>query len=256
MSKVIIVTVGTSIYHSATWDENNENFRRAIGARNAKKYQERWCNPQSAGRIRAGLLSPSNRLRNAPELEENFHKWLKEGNPTVWGKWAAAYTPGEELRYSAELATLLKLAYSERLRNDNNWMNYFNDSKIWWICDKNTTSDSAIAAQHNAACLQYIASLESNKIDFKKIPHYSTTEPQNLPIALRVYKEFIDSFLNNDNHVEAVITGGYKIHTVIAKHFVGCQGFRMIFLHETFSGLFIDDGNLVYYDDERAHVVE
>ena len=246
MPSVIIVTVGTSIYHSATWDENNDNFRQAIGARSARKYQERWCNRQSAGNIRGGLLSPSNRLRNAPDLEENFHIWLKDAKPAVWGDWVAKYIPGEELRYSAELATLLKLAYWETSNgqtngeNEDDWKGYFEDTMIWWVCDSNQTTEGAIAARHNAACLQHLAGLQNSKIDYKEIPNFAATDPEKLHAALIAYSELINQTLKgNFSHVDAVVTGGYKIHNLITNDFVGREGFQLVFLHETFSGLYI-----------------
>lgn len=43
MSNLMIITVGTSLFHSASWDERNTGFLDRLGSQ-ADNYKDNWAN--------------------------------------------------------------------------------------------------------------------------------------------------------------------------------------------------------------------
>lgn len=235
--KLLVVTVGTSLFHSASWDEENPVFCQELGKSEAKKYKTEWANPGD-NRNLGGLHSPKLRMRNGGALEDRFKEKLKatEKNVARWAEWVALpVEAGALMRYSAEIATILSLAKSESLAAGQTIEEFLAGyAGIYFFYDDDENSLAHIAAKHNMTYLQKMIGATPGKIRSKEIAEFSAETPHKLAQGLRAYRELMTRLRDNNPNamVDIVISGGYKVYGLIGYGFLSQDRFRIIYLHE------------------------
>ena len=241
MTKVMYVTMGTSLFHSATWDADETLRRESFPYTNwltdeAKKSPERRMGSESSERIRRGLKQSLN-LKNAADWAKRLPKNLLTGNLPVT-------TP---MRYCAELSTLLKLAEAtEGLGDLQELLNSYQEIRL--IYDRNFSDSEgfnlpAIAAEHLAAYLHAIAGRSvAQPVSEDGI---SSRDPRVLLEALGTFRSGLQS---EQRSVDLVISGGYKIYGMLLAPLAG-ERLRLLYIHES-------SEELVIYSDGEARIDE
>lgn len=250
MSRLMVVTVGTSLFQSASWDGSHQGFQNALGKTDWANYQKYWA----VDRKNQGLRSPDFRRKNDNGLEEIFHSQLTAQNTKQWAEWLTPYdsliTP--IMRYSAEIATILRFAEKESaMKSGMTWNACLNGYDICFIHDLDPKSYSHIAAQHNLAYLEkLIGSVSALSSDRKRanksILNLSGNTPASLVEGLNEFQKFL---LKAKAHrpyyeqIDIVITGGYKAYSMVGYGFLLQDRFRVIYQHEEFEDVVIQDKN-------------
>lgn len=228
MSKLMILTVGTSLFHSASWDENNVNFLNELGS-SADDYKRVWVDrgPNKNG----PLYSPDDRKSKCPELVRTLKGKLESNNASVWKDYVADYTPSTpEMRYSAELATMLSYFKQEYL----DWHKELENYEITLVCDSNENNESNIAACHLKYQLLKLLSVTDERVRVENIRYFSNTEPRYLAEGLRLYQQFTKDQLDSGKYkkLDIVVSGGFKIYGLISYGFLFSDRVKIIYQHE------------------------
>lgn len=248
MSNLMIITVGTSLFHSASWDERNTGFLDRLGSQ-ADNYKDNWANARIKGDI-GNLYKPDDRKIECPELVLKFKELLTADNAKEYAQYAADYQEGDEMRYSAELATIL--AYARQM-NPGNWKQYLSDYEIVFVIDEDENNPSHIAAVHNAACLAKIAGLDDKKISAQKISYLSSIEPDKLKSALLDFQKYIHDEKEANQKtkkyqtIDLIVSGGYKIYGFVSFREISADT-QLIYMHEAASKIFIHQPNAIIAD--------
>lgn len=244
MSKCMIVTIGTSIFHSACWDKHNPAFMETLGTLH-DNYAEIFANP-GVTKDPGGLYNPEKRRKGGQSLESFFKKKLKGDDAGNWPEWVAPFDPPDSpaMRYSAEIGTILRYAENESEENDTNWQSILDPYEFYFVYDGNTTSVSGIAGLHNQTYLEKLLGGSPDRFKPKAIEGFSSKKPKPLVTALDEYRTFLDSrriSLERYETIDVVISGGYKIYGLIAYGFLSSPRFRIIYLHEEAEQVVIQD---------------
>ena len=247
MERLMVVTVGTSLFQSASWDQIDKIFPESAKTyRNY--YQKYWISDENNG----GLDSPDYRRKNDFGLEEYFQNELKSENAETWSNWIASYqtiiTP--KMRYSAELATLLNYADILAKWENCSWVEALNKYDIYFIHDFEPESHSCIAAKHNCVYARKI--LVENGFKFKPkqvimtypLKKFSGNEPLSLTHGLKAFQQWLlDAQFNMPpfEQIDVVISGGYKAYSLVGHGFLLDPRFRVVYQHEKFNHVVVQD---------------
>jgi len=231
MAKLMIVTVGTSLFTSASWDAGNAGFVEKLGESRAREYKNKWANPGDS-RSAGGLYSPEQRKREGKTLEPFFAERLTAANAAEWAALAAPHNPTQNrynMRYSAELATILGYA-----KNDagQDWKSFLDEYAIYFIHDNNETQPAYIAAKHNCA---YLQTMVKARVEALEISHLSSSVPHQLIEGLKKFQQLLTEAAGAKagySAIDIVISGGYKIYGLIAFGFLTSPQYRIIYQHE------------------------
>lgn len=252
MSKCMIVTIGTSIFHSACWDKHNPAFMEKLGTLQ-DEYTEIFANPGVANDP-GGLFNPEKRRKGGQSLESFFKKQLNGEDASNWPEWVAQFIPpvSPAMRYSAEIGTILRYAENESAENDTSWQSILDPYDFYFVYDSNTTSVSAIAGLHNQTYLKKLLGGDPDRFKPKTIEGFSSQKPKPLVKALDEYRNFLDKqriSLGRYETIDVVISGGYKIYGLIAYGFLSSPRYRIIYLHEEAEQVVIQDRDTVKFSN-------
>ncbi len=251
MAKVMIVTVGTSLFHSASWDENNKDFLSKLGCL-SDNYRNDWAQagtPKSPG----NLARPDMRKSSCPALVETFKQLLTSDNVDLWKGFVTPYSTGTTpMRYSAELATIISYA---NLMNTRDWQAFLSEYEFVFVFDSNENNLGHIAGVHIGTYLEKIARISEEKITAKKIQNFSDLDPNNLTEALREFREFLLNERNTaeNEQIDLIVTGGYKIYGFVSYGTIS-PSTQIIYMHEDASLVFIHKADKIIIDDTELNL--
>ncbi len=254
MDKLMVVTVGTSLFHSASWNKDNEDFKKVLGS-----YWENYAKHWAADDERKGLFTPEYRRKNDYGLEALFEKELTFDNANTWVDRLAPYekyTPKtHKMRYSAEIATIL--GFGEK-QTEKPWKDFLNDYVIKFLHDVDHKAGSTYhLAQHLSVYLQKLINGSPKKITAQPIPNLSSEDPTHLAEGLKEYYMYLDQALASAFEiVDIVISGGYKIYGFISALLMGNPKCRIIYQHEYAEYVIIQDKNSIELNSSPPERIE
>lgn len=247
--RVMVVTVGTSLFHSASWDGGNSGFFEEMGESDTKTYQEKWAS-RGDSRSLGGLHSPAQRIRTGGALEDRFKEKLNatEKNVAKWAEWVAPVEAGDFMRYSAEISTIISFVQYEARQSGREWKEILREYYIDFICDSAQDSSAYIAAHHNRVYLQQLFDGNADHLSCKDFSYLSSLEPHLLYKGLIEYQNYLRQLQGAINptvfrQIDIVISGGYKIFGLVGFGFLLDERFRVIYQHEDSNNVFIQDQN-------------
>lgn len=256
MEKLMIITVGTSIFHSACWDKNHQDFKKELGDV-WQEYCDNFANPGVSG-YPGGLRDPEKRRREGKVLENFFKEHLNGITADSWPEWVAPFEPpaSPALRYSAEIATILRFAENEAERCGTTWQAILEPYDFYFVHDSDTSSLSGIAGLHNRTYLERLLNTEPGRIKFVDISGFSEhKKPQQLIKALQEYRSFLKQAKNSVepyyDTIDMVITGGFKVYGVVGYGFLSNDKFRTLYMHDESSRVIIQSPNTMRIDNDR-----
>jgi hypothetical protein len=233
MSQVMFVTMGTSLFHSASWDPAKAPADRLVAA-----YGASWLRPQLLKDPEGRLTSPG-----SAEIRASLHDRLQEGDPAAWASALPDDFLGGEpssstfLRYSAELATILKVADAEggsagcagHLRSYDAIELVFDD-------DGGRGKFPALAASHLEAYLERLVGPGIARPC--PVPGLSSTDFHRLlnqPNAgLPRLGDKIVEAAKAGHRIDCVISGGYKLYGIYLAPMALSRGsgMRLLYMHQ------------------------
>ena len=234
--KLMIATVGTSIFHSASWDENKDGLDEIMP--DFIRYKE-MCSKQHL------LESPESRKIQYSDVAENMKKILKVNNAVEWAKYVAEYSNTTPLmRYSAEIATLIGFVKIEGVNRGIPWQNIIKEYEIIFLHDHHDNNPSKIAAFHNAEYLKKIIGIDELDSKPVKITNFSSEIPGELVDAVVGLQKFVQLQIKagktgyHYKEVVMVVSGGFKIYGLIAWGFLNNPRFKVVYQHEQAEAIF------------------
>jgi hypothetical protein len=262
MSKLMFVTMGTSLFHSASWEPREGKLPCVI-----PDYDE-WLNGRPpGGEEPAPRESPEARLRSphSGSIRNALQGALHPRNGKSWAEFLPpellAGSPAEPMRYGAELATILKMHEDVNRISPVSLRDFLASySRIRIISDSDASDLSATAAAHLVAYLNRVAN--ADLAEALTIAGLSSTEPgrllgtQDEKGALEKLAEEIRAVIRDRREqpesVDLVISGGYKLYGVALTHLaeLGVErrkelrlpSFRLLYIHERGDDLMIYSG--------------
>jgi hypothetical protein len=236
MSKVMFVTMGTSLFHSASWDP-------AVEPAHSIPYYDEWTHDEAQA-------SPEKRHEalHSQKIKVALRAALRNDNTKEW----AAALPrdlqdekevltSERLRFSAELATLLKLADAEAGHETHrDFLRGYDQIILVHDSDviKGRINRPWIAALHLECYLTTF--LGEGRVALLEVPGISSLEQDRLLGAYSGLGELAGILgACPADQIDLVISGGFKIYGIVLSpavreaHF----GVRLIYLHEEGSSI-------------------
>ena len=153
------------------------------------------------------------------------------------------------MRYSAEIATILRFLEIEKDKLGTDWQDIVNSYKIIFVRDSAEDSPSYAAAAHSLHYLQQMfgqtESFSSEKLQYKSIEGFSGKVPKFLAEGLQEFQNFLINIRGERDPgyetIDIVISGGYKAYGMVGYGFLLQERFRVIYQHEKFKEVFIQD---------------
>jgi len=255
MKKLMIITVGTSIFHSACWNKDHPDFKKELGTL-WEEYCDKFANPGVSGDP-GGLSDPEKRRREGKNLESFFKCHLKGSSAGKWPEWVAPFDPymSPALRYSAEITTILRFAEKEADKVGSTWQKSLEPYDFYFVHDSNTGSFSGIAGLHNRTYLEKLLNTKPGRIKPKAISGFA--EHQNPRALINALREF-RSFLNKADScveplydtIDLVISGGFKVYGIVGHSFLSSRKFRILYMHDESSRVIIQNQNIMRIDND------
>jgi hypothetical protein len=231
----MFVTVGTSLFHSASW-EPVKDLAIAIPA------YEAWTRPEL-------LASPEKRksAENAELILAKLKARLLEQNAAIWaGRLPSDLRSGRPdrgtvMRYSAELATILKLAEHEPQGGGTFGEFLGSYAAVHLVSDPSFHPGrgklSNVAAHHLTAYLEALAPAGWGGARREDVPGLSSANPDEILPAdegsgLPLLAKRLRSAAQQHASVDLVISGGYKIYGIFLAPLLASAKFRLVYLHE------------------------
>lgn len=229
MRKEMFITVGTSLYYSASW-EDRPPAADVLGYPDWLK-GERRQKPEARRKYLQGKTEDeiTKRLTADPQ---NVVKWteilpqkLQDGK----------HDPKDNLRFSAELSSLLMLADHERLSVRDLLSGY---EAIHVVVDPNdtTSGSSYVAGVHLQSYLQTIGGTSNkSKVQIFEACYLASRSERDLLRGLRdLVRGALDRVKTSQlGRVDLVASGGYKIYAVFLSQLVAVrEELRLLYMHE------------------------
>ncbi len=255
MSRLMFVTMGTSLFHSASWDPRDGKLPCEI------PFYEEWLKRRPPGSAAAAPIeSPEARLSilHGGSIRNALLAALHCGNGKNWADFlprepegAGSAVLGPPMRFSAELATILKMHASEDGATPRSLAAFLASYlRIHVISDSDVSDLSMTAGAHLVAYLNRLAGRECSEA--LTIAGLSSTDPARLLTteyeqgALKKLAEAIGvAIRSRRDHPEAVdlvISGGYKLYGVALAHLaelnkdqlleLNLPPHRLLYIHE------------------------
>lgn len=266
MERIMLVTVGTSLFQSASW-KFNDWMRGKI-----PQYEKKW---KSAGTTenRGPLISPEQRLRNGGIIIDQLTDLLAREGPAKWAKHFETGIKRDQLmRYSAELSTLFELG----LDFDNDFKKGLLTFKnnLWLIADPQSDdglpNKQFIAALHLKAYLNTLA--PQLGADILEVQGISSTAPATLLdkharsglLRLRdEVKKRLDQ-LPEGSELYIAASAGYKVYGVLLGPFLYSSKVIIVYRHEegnlllriTRDKIKVGDSEVINPDKENYELIE
>lgn len=233
MSKVMFVTVGTSLFHSASWEAGKAVLL------DVPRYDQ-WTADEKV------LKEPEARKRTsvASRIQSRLELVLKTDNAGEWAKRLARdLTSGEPkattvMRYSAELATILKLFEAEGGAAATLGEFLGSYDRIFLPCDssgRGTARLAYVAAHHLAAYLNLLAGGNGLLAQALPVPGLSSTDSSVLlgeATGLGRLAKLIED--EKADQQDFVISGGYKLYGIYLYPLLDAddRAVRLLYIHE------------------------
>jgi hypothetical protein len=246
MSKVMFVTVGTSLFHSASWEKDEAILR------DVPEYYQ-WTADDDV------LKEPEARKRTpaARRIQAELEKRLKYDNTPLWVQRLAKDLTGGNpdlntvMRYSAELATILKLFETEA-GTDQSLEDFLRSyDHIYLPCDSSdqgTAKLPRVAAHHLAAYLNLLAGNEGLLAQPLAVAGLSSTVPETLLGENTGIKELGKRLLKEEaEQLDLISSGGYKLYGIYLYQLLVSKSLpvRLFYIHE-------DAGRLVKMENDET----
>ncbi len=234
MSEVYFVTVGNSLFHSATWEgEEFEEFAKKEGF--WEEYQNFLKKSDPGDPSEDGpLFVPEKRKQKGQVVEQKLKELILEDTAPSWTKYIAEYDPGNpkyDKRYSAEITTLLTLARMKGISPGE----LLADKEVYLVCDDSTQKGSTrhVAAHLKQVLIKICGDAATRDIHIKPIQGFSSHDPTNLHNALEKFNEEIENTLRRSkvNNIYLIVTGGFKVYSMIAARKIE-KYVEAIYMHE------------------------
>ncbi|MEW6364131.1 MAG: hypothetical protein AB1714_05785 [Acidobacteriota bacterium] len=222
--KRMIVSVGTSFFHSASW-ENAGPLADILG------YSE-WLNDYYLDRPlrRLSMVTGDRGEFTGASISDELRKRLSIENASEYTQYIAQ-DDAHPMRYSAELSTILRL-YDQRRQMDprlelGSYLANEYDS-IVFLCGCSEKDPSNIAAHHVCAQLRKFAESVSDRVRVS-----AEIEGETLKEKARSFDDRLETLTKQRPNCDLILSGGYKIYSIQATLFLHehpeC---RIIYLHE------------------------
>jgi hypothetical protein len=236
--RVMYVTMGTSLFHSATWEPNEEVCKLVSG------YEE-WTGEETRSSPSSRQASP-----HAASIRERLGYALRTNNAERWAKWLSADllagrpSTGSLLRYSAELTTLLKLA--ETRPAGQTLADFLNGyGEIRFVYDDRSPASGGpnlpqIAASHLACYLNVLAGQEK-RAGLVAVPGLSSQNPDEVLEGIQGFGDEIAKAIEQFRWFDFIASGGYKLYGTLLADLrdIPSISARLIYLHEEGQGIFV-----------------
>lgn len=252
MTRVMLVTVGTSLFSSATWEPRPDLYPDEAAGGLPKRVREygNWLRSDS-------LAEPAKRARDE-DVRKELERLLTEENAA---EWAQCLPPGLPegthdvvgRRFGAELNTLVLLAEDEARRSGTAvslrelLLRY---DRVHVVTEKDqgegVDAFSRIAAFHLVEHLNWIAGRTVAKR--LEIPGISSSEPERLRGGLLELQCRVDKLLLEDwcLGLDLVLTGGYKVYGYLLSPLAfGRDAVRLLYAYEGADELVVLQGSAI-----------
>ncbi|MFW6012342.1 MAG: hypothetical protein ACOC7L_00090 [Acidobacteriota bacterium] len=274
MSPIMLVTVGTSLFTSATWQPQPELFPDTPdtgGLPSKIPNYDRFLKDHPPGN--SPLNSPEERLKadrdgrirealvrrlTAGDLKDSARAWARVLPPGL----ADATTLQAPMRFSAELSTILKLATtpsvwreSSKTARDAVPVREFlrTYDAIYVVSDDPGAEnrESHVAAVHLAHYLNELAGAPE-LASVRTFRGLASLDPDHLTAGLRGLQKFAYDLLLEDCYLEVdfVLTGGYKLYSYLLTPLGHDRpGVRYVYLHDRAPELVLLEGHSIKVGD-------
>lgn len=230
MSRRMVVTVGTSLFTSASWRSEGP-FALIPGYPDwsVEHYESPRARREAGG-------------DTAHDLQEQLgHGWPGDIDYFVW-------PPDTALRYSAEVATLLRWQQHE---NETDLARFLADEyeRIELVCSSDQSDPSRIAAGHLDAVMTQRWGLGCVELQ-------EVLTSESIRDKARHFGNYLRRLGTDRQPTDLVVSGGYKLFAMYASLFAAAtpwqrENWRVIYLHEeSHTELIVQKGN------EEGFVVE
>ncbi|MBW1698629.1 MAG: hypothetical protein JRH18_11575 [Deltaproteobacteria bacterium] len=223
----IIVTVGTSLFHSATWEwKGKPEF---MDEAEWKNYQY-FLTPGEGG----GLNFPKNRQMRAECVEKCFRNNLRTDNAEAWSSAAFDYSGGDpkyRRRFSAEITSLL--AFAEKFQEGAGWKAFLRAADIFFAC--NESGDTYECAEHLRYIYRKLIDGDLGKIHRKPLVGFSSTEPEEILNGLNEFDKLVWELIDSDEKyawIHIIVSGGYKVYAIKALNHLPSRRLKVHYMHE------------------------
>jgi putative CRISPR-associated protein (TIGR02619 family) len=240
VARVMYVTMGTSLFHSATWALDDHGL-----AIEMERYSGWLVAPflDSPEKRMSDVRSDSIRSRLKRKLTiDNGDEWAQRLPKRLRTGTLPALTP---MRYCAELSTLLKMAEEGAFRDFQAFLASYQEIRLCYdgdFYDAEGLNLPHVAAEHLKAILHAVFSRTS--VTTLSLPGISSREPKTLLAALRTFRDHLQ---RREEVVDLVLTGGYKIYGALLAPLAKKDSLELIYIHE-------GSDNLVVYHDGEGHI--
>jgi hypothetical protein len=251
MSKVMFITVGTSLFESVTWEPRDQlpqsvPYYESHWLRDPKKLRspEARCGGARDRKVRSGLeaaLDGTNGTEWAKHLPEDLLRG--EPNPTTF------------LRYSAELTTVLKLYEAEGEGNLGEWLRTYDRVQLMVdrVSSEAGTNLPLIAASQLAAYLNAITGEQTARL--WPVNGISSIRAEELKAGLQELIRGLGAFLqeHKSDRIDFVISGGYKVYGIFLAPLALLKNrdIRVIYIHETGDDLVVASRSTIAVGGEQ-----
>jgi hypothetical protein len=229
-NKTMIVTIGTSLYHSASWRDNDTPL---AGIKGYSRWVEDYLNQPGK---RPTMVAGDCGSETGDSIMASIENELKRDNAKEWSNYFAV-DDKNPLRYSAEITTIIKLYEIER-GSASDLSSFLGNKykRVILLTDENESDKGHIAAYHIKEYLMRLApSLQSL---FVIDPRISGSNLSEKVASLRTYLEQFDK----KKDVDLVLSGGFKIYAMMSALLIQGSEWRIVYIHES-------GNNLVTLDD-------
>jgi hypothetical protein len=235
--RVMYVTMGTSLFHSATWEATDEVCEKVPGYR---EWTEGDCKTSPDRRQMHPLYA---------SIRDGMQAALNARNAEWWAAWLPKDfrneepSPGSFLRYSAELTTILSL--SETRPHGSTLSDFLKGYDQARIVHDDRTSDGEKNLPYVAAVhLAYYLNLLAAQADFATcvpLTGLSSSDPQEVLEGLGRLADDIEEARERFQRFDVIASGGYKLYGPVLADLRSTENIsiRLIYLHEGGRGLFV-----------------
>jgi len=219
--RIMVITVGTSLYQSASWQTQSVPLAKNLG-------YSRWVHDYLDNpRRRASMVEGDCGSETGIRIELELQALLKVENATEWARYVER-DMRHPLRYSAELATMIKL-YDLEGQHYRDLSGFLSEiySVIHLVTDEDTMDHGHIAAHH---LLEQIKIFVPEVSDLPKIePKIAGQHLDNKMVSL----SSVLALLPVDSEVDLLLSGAYKIYSMVASMWLTQrEKWRAIYLHQ------------------------
>lgn len=211
--RTLIVTVGTSLFASASW--------KCEGPFSKVRDYKSWLTDEN-------LKNPGGRRSRGWRTSAALEKVIcsdPEGTAAYFD--LDVYQP---LRYCGEITTLLRV-FEQECQGDESFEDFLRRRypKIRLLASADEENDSNIVARHLRKIMYTILAHPDVEVA-------AVLRGLRLPNLIRHFREYLEKQASSseDRNVDLLVTGGYKAYSILAGHWVaqGGGGWRVLYLHE------------------------